>query len=166
MILDESKRIVRMEHGVIIVETNDGLVCANAGIDESNVIKGYASLLPKNSSDSARKIREQIQNKSAIRVAVIICDTFGRPFRMGQTNQAIGSSGIDPIMSYEGTLDSFGKVLRVTAIATVDEIAGAAELVMGKTRNCPIAIVRNFEYPNNEKTIREIIRPEQDDLFK
>lgn len=166
LILDESKRIIRMQHGVIIVETHHGLICANAGIDESNVLPGYVTLLPKNSDESAKKLRHDIQKKLGINVAVVISDTFGRPFRMGQTNQAIGISGIDPIIDYEGTLDSYGKKLRVTAIACIDELAGAAELIMKKTSKCPVVIVRNFDYDDNEKSISELVRSDRDDLFK
>lgn len=166
LILDESKRIVRMSHGVIIVETHHGFICANAGIDESNVLPGYVTTLPKNSDESAKKLREQIQKKLGVNVAVVISDTFGRPFRMGQTNHAIGISGIDPILDYEGTLDSHNRKLRVTAIALVDELAGAAELLMKKTSNCPVVIIRDFDYTNHDKSINELIRPDIDDLFK
>ena len=135
LILSESKRIVRLKNGLIIVETNGGFICANAGIDESNVIDGFATLLPLNSDKSAEIIRTSILNKTGKNVAVIISDTFGRPFRMGQTNCAIGISGLNPILDYAGTLDSFKRVLRITAIAIADELSSAAELVMCKTKN-------------------------------
>ena len=135
LILSESKRIVRLKNGLIIVETNGGFICANAGIDESNVIDGFATLLPVNSDKSAEIIRTSILNKTGKNVAVIISDTFGRPFRMGQTNCAIGISGLNPILDYAGTLDSFKRVLRITAIAIADELSSAAELVMCKTKN-------------------------------
>ncbi|MFB1007337.1 MAG: coenzyme F420-0:L-glutamate ligase, partial [Nitrosopumilus sp.] len=132
LILSESKRIVRLKNGLIIVETNGGFICANAGIDESNVIDGFATLLPLNSDKSAEIIRTNILNKTGKNVAVVISDTFGRPFRMGQTNCAIGISGLNPILDYAGTLDSFKRILHITAIAIADELSSAAELVIGK----------------------------------
>lgn len=166
LILSESKRIIRMKNGLIIVETNSGFICANAGIDESNVQEGYATLLPINSDISAQTIRNNILKQTSKNVAVIISDTFGRPFRMGQTNCAIGISGLNPIVDYEGTLDSFQKVLRVTAIAVADEIASAAELVMGKTLKCPIVIIRNYSFNIEEHVMEELIRPQNEDLFR
>ena len=165
-ILSESERIVRMEHGVIIVQTKHGFICANAGIDESNVENGYATLLPKDSDKSAQKIRLKILQQTGKKVAVIISDTFGRPFRMGQTDHAIGISGIDSILHYEGTPDTFGKTLRVTATAIVDELCSAAELVMGKTKKRPAAIIRNFEFKENSGNIQSIIRSKEEDLFR
>ena len=165
-ILSESERIVRMEHGVIIVQTKHGFVCANAGIDESNVENGYATLLPNNSDKSAQEIRLKILQQTGKKIAVIISDTFGRPFRMGQTDHAIGVSGIDTILHYEGTSDTFGKLLRVTATAIVDELCSAAELVMGKTKKTPAAIIKNFEFKENTGNIESIIRPKDEDLFR
>ena len=166
LILDESKRIVRMQNGVIIVETHDGIICANAGIDESNVPDGYAILLPLNSDKSAQQIRSEIKSKTGKNVGVIISDTFGRPFRMGQTNQSIGISGIKPILDYSGTSDAFGRILRVTAIAIVDELAGTAELEMKKKSNTPVVIIRDYDYDVSDDSISTIIRPEKDDLFR
>ena len=165
-ILSESERIVRMEHGVIIVQTKHGFVCANAGIDESNVENGYATLLPNDSDKSAQEIRLKILQQTGKKIAVIISDTFGRPFRMGQTDHAIGVSGMGAILDYEGTSDTFGKLLRVTATAIVDELCSAAELVMGKTKKRPAAIIRNFEFKENTGNIRSIIRSDEEDLFK
>ena len=166
LILSESKRIVRLKNGLIIVETNSGFICANAGIDESNVVNGFATLLPLNSDKSAEIIRTNILNKTGKNVAVIISDTFGRPFRMGQTNCAIGISGLNPILDYAGTLDSFKRILRITAIAVADELSSATELVMGKTKKCPVAIVRNYSFNVGSNTIQDLIRPENEDLFK
>ena len=166
LILSESKRIVRLKNGLIIVETNSGFICANAGIDESNVVDGFATLLPLNSDKSAEIIRTNILNKTGKNVAVIISDTFGRPFRMGQTNCAIGISGLNPILDYAGTLDSFKRILRITAIAVADELSSATELVMGKTKKCPVAIVRNYSFNVGSNTIQDLIRPENEDLFK
>jgi len=166
VILSESKRIVRMENEIIIVETNHGFICANAGVDESNVETGYATLLPLDSDKSALLIQRQIQEKTKKKVAILVSDTFGRPFRMGQTDCAIGIAGIDSIFDYQGTKDSFGKILRVTAIAISDELCSAAELVMGKTLNCPVVIIRNYKYKESDSKINSIIRPENEDLFR
>ena len=166
LILSETKRIVRMQNEIIIVETNNGIICANAGVDESNVKEGYATLLPINSDISAQTIRNKIKEQTNKNVAVIISDTFGRPFRMGQTNCAIGISGLNPIMNYAGTLDSFGKILRITEIAVADELSAAAELVMGKALKCPVAIIRDYSFKIEDHAIDELIRPENEDLFK
>ncbi len=166
LILSETKRIVRMKNEILIVETHSGFICANAGIDESNVKSGYATLLPINSDISAQTIRYKILEQTNKNVAVIIADTFGRPFRMGQTNCAIGISGLNPILDYAGTLDSFEKILRITAIAIADELSSAAELVMGKTLKCPVAIIRDYSFNIEEHVIDELIRPDKEDLFK
>jgi coenzyme F420-0:L-glutamate ligase/coenzyme F420-1:gamma-L-glutamate ligase len=156
LILSESKRIVRMSNGILIVETNHGFICANAGIDESNVEEGFATL----------RIRDKIFEQTSKRVAVIISDTFGRPFRMGQTNVAIGVSGLSPILDYAGTSDSFKKILRITAIAIADELSSASELVMGKSLKCPVAIIRDYSFKFEDSTIDGLIRPESEDLFR
>lgn len=166
VILSESKRIVRMNNGVIITETYHGFVCANAGVDESNVPDGFVTLLPQDPDLSAKKIQTEIQNKFKKNVGVLISDTFGRPFRVGQTDQAIGICGLNPLLDYMGKKDNFGKILRVTSIAIADELCAAAELVMGKTNNCPFAIVKNFPFDFDDGSIRELLRPEQDDLFR
>ena len=166
LILSESKRIVRMHNGIIVVETNNGFVCANAGIDESNVEDGYATLLPVDSDASAKCIRDKIFELTHKKVAVIISDTFGRPFRMGQTNVAIGVSGLSPILDYEGTLDSFKKILRVTAIAIADELSSASELVMGKSLKCPVALIRDYPFKFEDSVIDGLIRIEREDLFR
>ena len=165
-ILSETTRIVRMEHGVIIVQTKHGFVCANAGIDESNVDGNYVTLLPKDPDTSAKLIRSEIQTKTGKKVAVKISDTFGRPFRLGQTDNAIGVAGIESILSYEGKPDTFGKILRVTAIAIVDELSAAAELVMEKTKKSPMAIIKNYQFESKEEQISNLLRPESEDLFK
>ena len=166
IILSETKRIVRMENGILIVETKHGFVCANAGVDESNVEEGYATLLPENPDKSAKNLQDQLKNKTGKKIAVLISDTFGRPFRMGQTNCAIGVAGIAPIIDYAGTKDDFGRVLRVTAIAIADELCAAAELVMGKTLRCPIAIIRNYKFDTVTSTVQKLIRPKEQDLFR
>ena len=166
LILNESKQIIRMDRGIIIVETNNGFICANAGIDESNVRNGFVTLLPLNSDLSAENIRNDISKKTNKTVAVIISDTFGRPFRMGQTNCAIGISGMNPILDYAGTKDSFEKTLRVTAIAIADELCSAAELIMKKTTNCPVVVIRGCDFKNEPSSIQGLIRPQNEDLFR
>ncbi|MDF2736813.1 MAG: F420-0:gamma-glutamyl ligase [Nitrososphaeraceae archaeon] len=168
LILQESNKIVRLFNNIIIAETHHGFICANAGIDQSNVSnkKDQVLLLPINPDKSAELIRKEIYEKIRKKVAVVITDTFGRPFRMGQTNVAIGIAGINPLKNYKGKQDMFGKTLRVTEIAIVDEIAGAAELVMGKTEGIPIAIVRNVKYSKRNNSITKIIRKEKNDIFR
>ena len=166
LILSESKRIVRMENGVIIVETKHGFVCANAGIDESNVEDGYATLLPNDPDRSANLLKDKIKQKTGKNVAVIISDTFGRPFRLGQTDIAIGIAGLEPILDYNGKPDTFGKIMQVTAIAVADEICSASELVMGKVQKCPIAVIRNYNFSSSTAKIQEMLRSDHDDLFR
>jgi len=166
LILSESERIVRMENGIIIVKTKHGFVCANAGIDESNVQDGYATLLPKDPDKSAILLKERIEQKTGKNISVIISDTFGRPFRLGQTDVAIGIAGLEPILDYNGKPDTFGKIMRVTAIAVADEICSASELVMGKVEKCPIVIVRNYNFNSSNAKIQELLRSEHDDLFR
>ena len=166
VILSESNRIVRMNNGVLITESYHGFICANAGVDESNVEKGYATLLPKDPDKSASNIREKIFDRTGKKVAVLISDTFGRPFRLGQTDYAIGVSGMESILSYEGKQDTFGKTLRVTAISSVDELCATAELVTGKTTKCPVAIIRNFRFIPNDGNVISMLRDEKEDLFR
>jgi len=166
LILSESERIVRMENGIIIVKTKHGFVCANAGIDESNVQDGYATLLPKDPDKSASLLKERIEQKTGKNISVIISDTFGRPFRLGQTDVAIGIAGLEPILDYNGKPDTFGKIMLVTAIAVADEICSASELVMGKVEKCPIVIVRNYSYNFSNAKIQKLLRSEHDDLFR
>lgn len=166
VILSQSKQIVRMNNGVIITETKQGFICANAGVDESNVKNGYVTLLPKNADATAKKLKDQVFQKMGKDVAVLISDTFGRPFREGQTNCAIGIAGISAITDYVGTKDTFGKTLHVSAIAVADEICSAAELVMGKALDTPIAIVRNYKYRRSDNLTKDMIRPKPTDLFR
>jgi coenzyme F420-0:L-glutamate ligase/coenzyme F420-1:gamma-L-glutamate ligase len=166
LILSESKRIVRMENGVIIVETKHGFVCANAGIDESNVKDGYVTLLPDDPDKSANLLKNGIKQKTGKNVAIIISDTFGRPFRLGQTDVAIGIAGLEPILDYNGKPDTFGKIMQVTAIAVADEICSTSELVMGKVQKCPIAVIRNYNFSSSTAKIQEMLRSDHDDLFR
>ena len=170
LILNESNDIVRISRGIIIVETRQGLICANAGIDQSNIEDGsnYAVLLPVDSDKSASKIRESLKKKTGKNVAIIISDTFGRPFREGQVNVAIGIAGIEPIKNYIGKADMYGRKLRVTQIAVADEIASAAELAMGKADGIPIVVIRGYNYQRaqQKESISQLIRAKENDLFR
>jgi len=166
-ILSETKRVVRQRGPHLIIETRSGFVCANAGVDKSNV-KGQdvVTLLPKDADRSARRIRAQIRERTGKDVSVIISDTFGRPWRLGQTNVAIGLSGMRPWIDYRGTRDMFGYELSVTRMAVADELAGAAELVMNKIDGVPVAIIRGCTYSRTRGSARQLIRPAREDLFR
>jgi coenzyme F420-0:L-glutamate ligase / coenzyme F420-1:gamma-L-glutamate ligase len=169
LILRESKALIKLSDGVIIVETKHGFICANAGIDQSNIHEGgnSATALPKDPDLSARKLRGYFKRNAGKDVAVIITDTFGRPFREGQTNVAIGIAGLDPLKSYIGMRDMYGRELKVTEIAVVDEIASAAELVMGKSEGIPVAIVRGYRYLCTEiSSVSKLLRSKEKDLFR
>jgi coenzyme F420-0:L-glutamate ligase / coenzyme F420-1:gamma-L-glutamate ligase len=169
LILRQSKNIIKISSGVIITETKHGFICANAGVDQSNIMDSdeNALLLPDDPDASARQIMDMLKEKTNRDIAVIITDSFGRPFRNGQTNVAIGIAGLDPVKSYIGEKDMYGKTLKVTEIAIVDELASAAELVMGKSLGAPIAIVRGYSYAKSENaTIRELLRAKEKDLFR
>jgi coenzyme F420-0:L-glutamate ligase/coenzyme F420-1:gamma-L-glutamate ligase len=166
LILRESTRVVRAGHGVIITETRHGFVCANSGVDQSNVKKGYVALLPIDPDLSALNIRRTVEKASGKTLAVVITDTFGRPWRRGQTDVAIGCSGILPLVPYAGKRDKFGYELRVTEPAVVDEIAGAAELATGKLRGIPVAVVRGVEFLPGEGGVRDLIMDPRRDLFR
>jgi coenzyme F420-0:L-glutamate ligase / coenzyme F420-1:gamma-L-glutamate ligase len=164
--LRESRRVVRKGHGVLITETKHGFVCANSGIDMSNVESGLVALLPLDPDESARRIRRSLEKKTGTRLAVIVTDTFGRPWREGQTDFAIGCSGIAPTESLVGKKDPYGYVLRVTQPATVDEVAAAAELVMTKRSLVPVAIVRGVRYRRSESGVKSMVRKSNLDLFR
>ena len=164
----ESVRILRRRGDLIIGETRHGFVCANAGIDLSNVESGFAALLPEDSDRSARRIRDGIRGKAGIEVAVIISDTFGRTWRRGVTDVAIGSAGIAAVLDLRGTPDALGREMQVTEVAVVDEIACAAELVMGKSSGIPVAVVRGVDasWFRDGSVHDEIVRHPNDDLFR
>ena len=167
VVLQESKRIVRMNRGVIISETKHGFICANAGVDASNASgEGTVCLLPLNSDTSADRIKTFIRNVLGIQVAVIISDTFGRPWREGAINVSIGVAGISPLSDYRGKQDSHGQELRTTTIAIADELASAGELVMGKLDRVPVAVIRGYDYSNDIEGIDSLIRPKEKDLFQ
>jgi len=165
-VLAESVRVVRLGHGVIITETRQGFVCANSGIDQSNVGKGSVALLPVDPDRSAHKLRRELEKRTGRLLAVVVTDTFGRPWRLGQTDVAIGCSGVLPLVQYAGRRDRFGYVLRVTEPSIVDEIAGAAELAIGKLNGIPAAIVRGVEYVRGEEGVKGMLMPAERDLFR
>ena len=164
----ESVRILRRRGDLIISQTKHGFVCANAGIDLSNVERGQAALLPDDSDRSARRLRDGLAGRFQLDVGVIISDTFGRPWRRGLTDVAIGSAGVLPILDLRGSPDAFGREMQVTEVALVDELASAAELVMGKSSGIPIAIVRgaDMSWFGNGSVQEQIVRDPQDDLFR
>jgi len=165
-VLQESVRIVRQRHGVLITETRHGFVCANAGVDASNVGgEELISLLPVDPDASARAIRDGVRAATGSEVAVVVTDTFGRPWREGQTNVAIGVAGLRPLRSLAGETDLDGRELRVTMPCVADELAATAGLVMGKLDAVPVAIVRGYPYEPGEGSAREIVRPPDQDLF-
>jgi coenzyme F420-0:L-glutamate ligase/coenzyme F420-1:gamma-L-glutamate ligase len=166
LMLRESVRVVRASHGVIITQTKQGFVCANSGIDQSNVGKGFVALLPVDPDRSARHLRRELEKRTGSRLAVVVSDTFGRPWRLGQTDVAIGCSGILPLFSYAGKRDKFGYSLRVTEPSVADEIAGAAELAIGKLKDMPAAIVRGVDYERGEGGVRGMLMPPERDLFR
>jgi len=168
LVEEESVRILRRRGDLIISETKHGFVCANAGIDLSNVERGQAALLPEDSDRSARRIRDGLKGKFDLDVGVIISDTFGRPWRRGLTDVAIGSSGVLPILDLRGSPDAFGREMQVTEVALVDELASAAELVMGKSSGIPVAIIRGADgsWFGSGSVKDQIIRDPKDDLFR
>jgi coenzyme F420-0:L-glutamate ligase/coenzyme F420-1:gamma-L-glutamate ligase len=165
LLQSESKKIIRKRGDLVIAKTHHGFICANAGIDRSNVKKNSALLLPEDPNKSADKFRKKFESLANLPIAVIISDTFGRAWRKGQVNFAIGSSGISPIDSYIGKLDSFDNELNATEIAVIDELASAAELVMKKTIDIPIAIIRGVDYKSSKLNANELIREDNEDFF-
>jgi coenzyme F420-0:L-glutamate ligase / coenzyme F420-1:gamma-L-glutamate ligase len=164
----ESVRVVRRRGDLVISETRHGFVCANAGVDLSNVEEGFAALLPEDSDRSARRLRDGLKARLGVEVAVIVSDTFGRPWRRGLTDVAIGCAGIKAIVDLRGTADSQGRELQVTEVCVVDELAAAAELVMGKASGVAAAIVRGVdpEWLGRGEVRAEIVRPADEDLFR
>ena len=165
LLQSESKKIIRKRGNLVIAKTHHGFICANAGIDKSNVKKNSALLLPEDPNKSAYKFQKKFESLANLPIAVIISDTFGRAWRKGQVNFAIGSSGISPTDSYIGKLDSFDNELNATEIAVIDELASAAELVMKKTIDIPIAIIRGVEYKDSKLNASELIRDDDEDFF-
>jgi coenzyme F420-0:L-glutamate ligase/coenzyme F420-1:gamma-L-glutamate ligase len=164
----ETVRVLRRRGDLVISETAHGFVCANAGVDLSNVARGYAALLPVDSDRSARRIRDGIRARAGVDVAVIVSDTFGRPWRRGLTDVAIGSAGIGPILDHRGQHDTQGRELQVTEVAVVDELAAAADLVLGKATGRPVAVIRGVDpsWFRPGEVRRELVRPPAEDLFR
>ncbi|HEU4868567.1 MAG TPA: coenzyme F420-0:L-glutamate ligase [Actinomycetota bacterium] len=165
LIAKEGATFLRRNGSIAITKTKHGFVCASAGIDASNVEPGTVTLLPRDPDRSARSIRSRLNLLAEADVAVVICDTFGRAWRNGQTNVAIGVAGMLPTVNYRDTTDSFGTVLRVTNIAIADELAGAAEMVMGKADGVPVAVVRGAPIRRGRGDAKALIRPAAEDLF-
>jgi coenzyme F420-0:L-glutamate ligase/coenzyme F420-1:gamma-L-glutamate ligase len=166
VVLSETSRVVRMTARALIVETKHGLICANAGVDHSNVDGASLCLLPLDPDGSAAAIRSALMVQTGLEMAVIISDTFGRPWRMGQTNVAIGAAGMLPIQDYRGQLDTAGRELNVTALCVADELAAAAELVQNKVDKVPVTLIRGYAYPRGSGSARDIVRPAEQDLFR
>ena len=170
LVLRESRAIVRMDlsRGIIITETRHGFVCANAGIDTSNVPgDSMVSLLPEYPDRSAQRIRDEVSRElPGVTVAVIVSDTFGRAWREGHVNFAIGVAGINPMKDYRGTQDAYGNILKVTTIAVADELASSAELVTGKSISVPAAIVRGYQYVQAPDGVQALVRDRSTDLFR
>lgn len=167
LILKESTQILRAKNGIIVSETKGGLVCANAGVDQSNVEGDAALLLPVDPDRSASRLLDTVKKKTGKEIAVVIMDTFGRPFREGQVNVAIGIASMSPIKSYIGSKDMYGRKLRVSEIAVADEIASAAELVMGKSEGVPAAIMRGYRFEKAAKSSAKLLqRSREQDLFR
>jgi coenzyme F420-0:L-glutamate ligase/coenzyme F420-1:gamma-L-glutamate ligase len=167
VILRESRRVVRMDRGVLVTETHHGWVCANAGVDQSNVEADTVALLPEDPDGAARGLRERFSGAAGGDVAVIIADTFGRPWREGLTNVAIGVAGFAPIRSYLGERDPAGRPLQATILALADELASAAEPVMGKLDRIPAAIVRGLPLPADDGSgSKSLLRDPARDLFR
>jgi coenzyme F420-0:L-glutamate ligase/coenzyme F420-1:gamma-L-glutamate ligase len=166
LVLRESVRIVRMERGILIGQTRHGFICANAGVDVSNVPGEHvACLLPRDPDASARQLRATLAERLGVDVAVIISDSFGRPWRWGITNVAIGAAGLAPIADYRGRPDDCGRIMNASVLAIADELASAAELVMGKVSRCPFAIVRGYEYERRDGSAAELIMDAASDMF-
>jgi coenzyme F420-0:L-glutamate ligase/coenzyme F420-1:gamma-L-glutamate ligase len=166
VVLRESRRIVRMDRGILISETRHGFVCANAGVDASNVPPGFVTVLPGDPDASAERLRIALSAAFGCRVAIIVSDTFGRPWREGAVNVAVGVAGLQPLLDYRGTVDSYGRPLTSTVIALADELAGAAEIVTRKSAGTPVAIVRGAADWMGQGAGRMLVREASRDLFR
>jgi len=164
--LREARRVVRMENGVLITETKHGFICANSGVDTSNVPPGCAVLLPEDPDASAENLARSLGQMFKAHLGIIVSDTFGRPWREGLVNVAIGLAGFNPMIDYRGSRDTFGKMMRASIVASADELAGAAEIVMGKTRRVPAVLIRGFSWTDSEGTGKQLLRAASADLFR
>lgn len=166
LVEDEAVSIIRRRGELIIAETRHGFICANAAVDRSNAEPGTMILLPEDPDRSAHRIRTRLQRHFGIEIAVLITDTFGRPWRRGLTDVAIGVSGLIPVLDLMGTADWMGRELEVTEVAVADELAAAADLVMGKADGIPSALIRGYAGPRGEGRGRDLVRPVEEDLFR
>ena len=166
LVLDQAVEVLRRRGDLVIARTKHGFICVNAGVDRSNAAPGTAVLLPLDPDRSAHGIRMALRAATGVDLAVIISDTFGRPWRRGLTDVAIGVSGMLPILDLKGTFDAAGRELHVTEVAVVDEIAAAADLVMGKAAAVPAALVRGVEIPKGEGRAADMVRPDAEDMFR
>jgi coenzyme F420-0:L-glutamate ligase/coenzyme F420-1:gamma-L-glutamate ligase len=171
VVLRESRRIVRMDRGVLLTETKQGFICANSGVDESNVNgEREITLLPVDPDRSAQQLRTRLQELAsedpAFDLAIIITDTWGRPWRNGQVNMAIGVAGMESIVDYRGQYDPYGYELQASAIAVADELASAAELVMGKIDRVPVALIRGYTYISSKGNVQSLLRDPATDMFR
>ncbi|MGD9703331.1 MAG: coenzyme F420-0:L-glutamate ligase [Acidimicrobiia bacterium] len=167
LVEDEAVRVVRRRGDLLITETKHGFICANSGVDLSNVERGYAALLPVDSDRSARRVRDIVRARLGVTVGVIVSDTFGRPWRKGLTDVAIGVAGVAGVVDLRGAPDALGRAMQVTEVAVADELASAAELVMGKSSGVPVGVLRGVDPAwLREASVSELIRPPQEDLFR
>lgn len=166
LVVEDSAEIIRRRGELVIAKTSHGFICANAGVDRSNTNPGTAVLLPRDPDRSAHRIRTRLRRTTGIDVPVIISDTFGRPWRRGLTDVAIGISGLAAIDDLRGSTDMHGRLLDVTEIATVDELAAAADLVMGKASGIPAAVIRGSAAPRGDGRAIDLVRPADEDLFR
>ena len=166
LILKESRRVIRTGGRTLIVETHHGFICANAGVDLSNAGLGQAVLLPQDPDRSASEIRDEIARLSGVAPGIIISDSFGRPWRLGTTNVALGVAGLEPLKDYRGETDSYGYELKASVAAIADEFAAAASLVMGKKNRLPVVLIRGCAIGAGTGSGRELLRPEEEDLFR
>jgi coenzyme F420-0:L-glutamate ligase/coenzyme F420-1:gamma-L-glutamate ligase len=167
IVMDQSKRVVRAVPGVLIVETVHGFICANAGVDQSNIeTEGVVTILPVDSDHSAREIRDRLQDLTGCEVGVLISDTFNRPWREGSTNVAIGVAGFDPISDLRGSIDDFDREMTTSMVSLADEVASTAQLVMGESGRVPVAIVRGIGWNSGEYSADRLLRPAERDLFR
>jgi coenzyme F420-0:L-glutamate ligase/coenzyme F420-1:gamma-L-glutamate ligase len=166
VVMGESRRIVRMERGILIAETHHGFICANAGVDASNVAPGLVTLLPRDPDASAARLRSALEDAWGCPVAVIVSDSFGRAWREGAVDVALGVAGLRPLIDYRGCVDPYGRRLQSSVTALADELAGAAEIVMRKTMGTPVAIVRGAAEWCGDGSGRELVRDASFDLFR
>jgi coenzyme F420-0:L-glutamate ligase/coenzyme F420-1:gamma-L-glutamate ligase len=166
IVLDEAAEVIRVRGDLIIAKTAHGFICANAGVDRSNALPGTVVLLPRDPDRSAHRIRVALEKATGARIAVVVSDTFGRPWRRGLTDVAIGISGMEAVLDLKGTTDTTGRELNVTEVALVDELAAAADLVMGKAASIPAALIRGLAWQPGDGRATDLIRPAIEDMFR